>query len=139
MMLIHSREADNHMEFDLKILDSLDYIEKNLSENISLEDLAKRACMSKFYYHRLFHKSVGETVSRYISRKRMESAARELMETDRPIIDIALKYQYGSQESFSWVFKKPYALTTGNYRKVFACGRQIIPFHCNSQPKAMAA
>lgn len=112
------------MDYSLIMRNSLKYIKNNLSEKISLDDLAKRACLSKYHYHRLFHKMVGESVNRYINRKRMENAAKELIETEQPIIEIALKYQYASQEAFSRAFKKIYNLTPGRYRRTFAFGKK---------------
>ena len=104
----------------LSVQSSIEYIEKNLHEKIRLDDLAREACLSKFHYDRLFHETVGVTVNRFISRKRMEQAAKELTETDDSIIDIAFKYQYTSQEAFSRAFKRAYGFTPGKYRKVFA-------------------
>lgn len=116
------------MDHSLNVRNSLQYIENNLSEKISLDDLAKRACLSKYHYHRLFHKAIGESVNKYISKKRMQNAAKELIETDQPIIEIALKYQYGSQEAFSRAFKRIYDLTPGKYRKI-ACGNKSNILH----------
>lgn len=101
----------------VKFNKSLEYIEKNLDSKISLDDLAKDAYLSKYHYHRLFHKTAGEPVSRYIARRRMAKAASELAETDGRIVDIALKYQYNSQESFSRAFKKVYGMAPGEYRR----------------------
>ena len=108
------------MDCSLKVHDSLTYIEKNLDDKISLEELAQQAHLSKYHYHRLFHKIVGESVTRYINKRRMEKASEELARTDQPIIDIALKYQYASQESFSRAFRRLYGLTPGKYRKIYA-------------------
>ncbi len=102
-----------------KMKASLEYINQNLTGDVSLETLAGKAYLSKYHYHRLFHQSFGEGVSKYINKKRMESAAKELIETDQPIIDIALKYQYGSQEAFSRAFKRIYHITPGNYRRTY--------------------
>jgi len=49
----------------------------------------------------------------------MEKAAEELAKTESPIIDIALKFQYASQESFSRAFTRIYGVTPGKYRKVY--------------------
>ena len=119
------------IDHSLNVRNSLQYIINNLSEKISLDDLSKRACLSKYHYHRLFHKTVGESVNRYINRKRMENAAKELSETDQPIIEIALKYQYGSQEAFSRAFKRTYNITPGKYRRI-ACGNKSSILHLSS-------
>ncbi|MDF2611237.1 MAG: AraC family transcriptional regulator [Lachnospiraceae bacterium] len=123
------------MDYSLMIRNSIKYIENNLAEKISLDDLAKRACLSKYHYHRLFHKMVGESVNRYINKKRMENAAKELIETNQPIMEIALKNQYNSQEAFSRAFKKAYNHTPGQYRIIYAHGRRISniqhPFNSN--------
>ncbi|SHN51929.1 helix-turn-helix transcriptional regulator [Desulfitobacterium chlororespirans] len=112
------------MDYRSKVYDSLDYIEENLDDRIDLEDLARKAYLSKYYYHRLFHKVTGESVTRYITRRRMEKAAEELVGTEQPIIDIALKYQYASQESFTRAFMRIYGLAPGKYRKMYG-GRKI--------------
>lgn len=110
------------MDYHSKVHDSLKYIEENLNGRIDLDDLAKRAYLSKYHYHRIFHKISGESVTRYITRRRMEKAAEELTRTEKPIIDIALEYQYASQESFSRAFLKIYGLTPGKYRRKYGGG-----------------
>ena len=106
------------MDYRSEVLDSLTYIEENLENAISLDELAQTVHLSKYHYHRLFHKIAGESVSKYINRRRMEKAAEELVRTDEPIINIALKYQYSSQEAFSRAFQQIYGITPGKYRKV---------------------
>lgn len=109
-----------YMDYYSKVCDTLEYIEKNLDDKISLDDLARKAHLSKYYYHRLFHKIVGESVTKYINKLRMEKASEELIQTSQPIINIALKYQYGSQEAFSRAFSRIYGLTPGRYRKIYS-------------------
>ncbi len=111
------------MEYHRKVSDSLEYIEKNLDAVIRLEDLARNAHLSKYHYHRLFHKMTGESVTKYITRLRMKNAGEDLIRTDQSIIDIALKYQYSSQEAFSRAFARIYGVTPGKYRKVYGSVR----------------
>lgn len=120
IMVVINIKRGVFMDHVMSIYDSLEYINQNLNGDVSLEILAEKACLSKFHYHRLFHQAVGEAVSKYVSKLRMESAAKELTETDHPIIDIALKYQYGSQEAFSRAFKRFYHIAPGNYRKIYS-------------------
>lgn len=100
-----------------RIQDSIDYIEENLEKKISLDDIANRAYLSKFHFHRLFHSAVGESIGDYIRKRRLSEAARELRETNEKIIDIAFKYQFNSQESFTRSFRKNYGLSPSEYRR----------------------
>ncbi len=130
------------MSHVIKISNSLNYIDQNLTGDVSLETLAEKAYLSKYHYHRLFHQSVGEGVSKYVHKKRMENAAKDLGETDQPIIDIALKYQYSSQEAFSRAFKRIYHMTPGIYRKTYHYNHQNNNICLNSyliNKKVMAA
>ena len=54
------------MEGLQRMLESIEYIEGNLEENLSVERIAEIACMSKFHFQRMFSMLTGFTVSEYI-------------------------------------------------------------------------
>lgn len=127
------------MDYKEKIQTSLEYIEENLSEKILLDNLAKDAFLSKYHYHRLFHEIIGETVMSYIRKRRLNEAAKELIENNSKIVDIALKYQFGSQEAFSRAFKKMFKVSPGEYRRAkvdLYHGNITTPRMVNSMCKA---
>lgn len=101
-----------------RVLQTIRHIDRNLTDAFSLDGLAGLAHLSKYHYHRLFRKAAGEPVARYILRRRMEKASQELLTTEQPIIDIALRYRYGSQEAFSRAFKRVYGVMPGKYRRM---------------------
>lgn len=105
------------MNYNEKIQTTIEYIEDNLNEKISLEDLAKQTFLSKYYYHRLFHTLVGETVMEYVRKRRLTEAAKELTQSNIKIVEVALKYQFGSQEAFSRAFKRMFKISPGEFRK----------------------
>jgi len=105
------------MNSKLQIKKSIEYIEKNLSEEIKLNEIAKQSYFSEYHFHRLFHKTVGAPVMDYVRKRRLFEASKELVETEEKITDIALKYQFSSEESFSRAFKKLYGLSPREYRK----------------------
>lgn len=105
------------MDYKEIIQESIDYIENNIKEKILLEDLAKMAFLSKFHYHRIFSTIVGETVMDYVRKRRLSEAAKELVESNEKIINIALKYQFSSQESFTRAFKKMFDISPGEFRR----------------------
>ncbi|OVE70429.1 AraC family transcriptional regulator [Clostridium diolis] len=105
------------MNYDACIKKSIEYIENNLNKKIQLKELADKAFLSKYHFHRVFHSVVGEPVAEYIRKKRLEEAANELLTTENKIIDIALKYQFSNQESFTKAFKKLYGIPPKEFRK----------------------
>lgn len=128
------------MDHYSKVRETLEFIDRNLDEMISLDDLSQKAHLSKYHYHRVFHKITGESVAKYITERRMAKAAQELTETDESIIDIALKYQYSSQESFSRAFMRIYNISPGRYRKIyFSKKRNNNVINFNGQITDMAA
>ena len=58
--------------------ESIDYIERNLTEPIRVESIAEKAALSPFYYQRIFAALCGMTVGEYIRARRMTLAAQEL-------------------------------------------------------------
>ncbi len=109
-------QADN---FDIKerIQATIDYIEDNPEKKIKLEELAEIACYSVFHYHRVFKEIVGRTAMDYLRKRRLAKAAQDLKETSQPIVDIALKYQFYSQESFTRAFTGEYGISPARFRR----------------------
>jgi AraC-like DNA-binding protein len=95
----------------------LDYIERHLNRKLGLEELAGVAYLSKYHFHRLFRRETGEPVTRYITKRRLARACADLALTEDRILDIALRYQYGSHEAFTRAFKRVYAVTPDEYRR----------------------
>lgn len=105
------------MSYDACIKRSVEYIENNLKNKIELEELSQRVFLSKYHFHRKFHHIVGEPVAEYIRKKRLMKAAEELINTHEKIVDIALRYQFSSSETFTKAFKKFYGLSPREFRK----------------------
>lgn len=105
------------MNYDACIKKSIDFIEDNLEKKIELEELAENVFLSKYHFHRKFHAATGEPVAEYIRKRRLIKAANDLLYTDEKIIDIALKYQFASQETFTKAFKKFYGIPPREFRR----------------------
>lgn len=100
-----------------RMADSIDYIEEHLANELRIEDIATAACMSKFHFQRLFGMLTGFTVSEYIRNRRVTLAAQELIHTRAKVIDVAMKYQYDSPESFTKAFQRIHGMTPSAARK----------------------
>ncbi len=105
------------MDYIASINQAIDYIENNLTQTIMVEQVAAVAGYSRFYFDRLFLSMLGETPARYIRKRRLSEAARELISSEQPILDIALDYQFQSQEAFARPFKRMFGLSPGAYRR----------------------
>ncbi|MEA4961623.1 hypothetical protein SDC9_76510 [bioreactor metagenome] len=99
------------MEWLKKLSNAIDYIEKNLDNEISCEEAAKIACCSPYYFGRMFTYVAGIPLSEYIRRRRMTQAAFELQSTDTKVLDVALKYGYNSPTSFNRAFQSVHGIS----------------------------
>lgn len=95
----------------------VDYIEKHLDEELSLDKIAKELNYSKFYIARTFSEKTGKTIYKYIQGRRLTLAAQKLVETEKPIIEIAYEAQYNSQQAFTLAFHQSYLCSPQIYRK----------------------
>jgi AraC family transcriptional regulator len=113
------------MDHLARIQAAIDYIEDRLREPISVSEVARAAGFSPWHFQRVFSSMVGQTLKEYIRKRRLTSALVDLGSTDKRIIDIALDYQFESQESFSRSFKVMFHRTPGECRKEGI--RSIVP------------
>lgn len=95
----------------------LDYVEQNLAEDFSLNDLASNCNFSPYYCSVIFHKYFGETMKSYVQKRRLICASNELKDTDSRIVDIAVKYGYSSQEAFSRAFSLMFGVSPKRFRE----------------------
>lgn len=97
--------------------DAIAYIEENLAQELTVEDIAKQAYVSTFYFQKGFAMLCGFTVGEYIRQRRLSLAGSELVSSDGKIIDIALKYGYDSPDSFTKAFTRFHGVTPSAVRK----------------------
>ena len=95
----------------------IDYIENHLDGKLELKTVAEAVHYSKYHLHRLFTDTVGMTIHDYVQRRQLTEAAKLLVFSDQPIIEIALICGYESQQSFSLAFKAMYKSPPAEYRE----------------------
>lgn len=105
------------MESWESIQQTLDFIENNLSEKIGIEQLSQIACLSPFYYQRLFRRLVSKPIMEYVKLRRVANAAEALTKGSDRIIDVSLAFGFENHETFTRSFKDAYGLTPDAYRK----------------------
>jgi len=85
---------------------ALQYIEEHLTSEISIDEIASQSYSSSSHFQLMFHLVTGVTVGEYIRNRRLSSAAQDLLQPNSKIVDVAMKYQYDTSESFSKAFAR---------------------------------
>jgi AraC-like DNA-binding protein len=99
------------------ITNALDLIHQKLGENISLDELAASADMSRTYFCSVFKKLNGITPWEYINIKRIEKAKQLLRTTQKTVLEISLECGFNNLSHFNRVFLRITAQKPSDYRK----------------------
>ncbi|GAB5554714.1 MAG: AraC family transcriptional regulator [Saprospiraceae bacterium] len=94
-----------------------EYIDENLAVDLSLNIVAGIAFISPYHFHRIFKFVTGETLNKYVTRKRVEQATATLLHSGLSITEIALKYGFNDLSSFSRTFHKYYGCSPTEFKK----------------------
>jgi AraC family L-rhamnose operon regulatory protein RhaS len=100
------------------IEDAIRWIERHLTEDYPIEDLAYRANMSTGYFYKKFQEEVGFTPGEYRMRRRIHLAKYLLRDQQMSITDIAFMLGFSTSQYFATVFKKLSGLSPGEYRQI---------------------
>ena len=111
---------------------AIEYIEHHLNENIGLSDVSRETGYSYYHMTRLFSSVLGESVGRYINRRRLYNASEKLIHSHQRVIDIALDCGFQSPEAFSRAFKAAFGSSPVEYRRagldlVVNAKRELLP------------
>jgi AraC family transcriptional regulator len=109
--------AATREEIYRRVYRAKDFIYASLSENITLEDMARAACLSPNHFLRSFKQVFGQSPHQYLTALRLEKARTLLTKTNRSVTDICMEVGFDSLGSFSWLFRRRLGLSPENYRK----------------------
>ncbi|USD67201.1 AraC family transcriptional regulator [Vibrio sp. SCSIO 43136] len=111
-------EKQSGSKFDRRQVEKIDlYIQQNISEPISIDDLAELLHCSKFYFLREFKKLMDVTPYQYIMGKRLEQAKSKLNAPEVNIAEISHQFGFNDQSHFTRAFKGHYGQTPGQFLK----------------------
>ncbi|MEL6960089.1 MAG: AraC family transcriptional regulator [Pseudomonadota bacterium] len=108
--------AKTHPHMD-RILRVIDCIHAHADEDLSLDQLADVAAMSRFHWHRVFSAIMGASPAHVIRSVRMHKATMLLVRTDLPIPEVGKRVGYPNDRSFARTFKDAYGLAPQAFRK----------------------
>ena len=95
----------------------INFIEEHLDQKLDLETIATAVHYSKFHLHRMFSDIVGITIHDYVVRRQLTEAAKLLVFSEKPILEIAFICGYESQQAFTSAFKAMYKMPPAEYRE----------------------
>ena len=94
-----------------------DYINDNMSRDLSLAEIAELVDLSTFHFVRAFKQATGETPHRYLLKSRVERAKQLLTKTELPLAEIGYLVGFNSQSHFTTSFRRLVRLTPKAYRE----------------------
>ena len=95
----------------------LNYIDRNIKRGVSLDMAAAYVGMSASYFSKFFKKYMGVNFITYVTDRKIEAAKDMLVNTDRPVVNIAYDLSYSETNYFSKTFKKKVGVTPTEYRE----------------------
>lgn len=102
---------------------ALAYLEDHLDEDLDLQAVARLAHCSEHHLRRMFASLAGVSLTEYVRRRRLTLAAQDLQEGGLRVLDVAVKYGYGSADAFSRAFQALHGVNPSECR-----GRDLRAF-----------
>jgi two-component system response regulator YesN len=123
-LLVINRLVDQSIESvmkkktsDVLMLSARDYIERNLSTELSIDMLADYLGISGSYFSLLFKQHVGETFVEYVTKQRMETAKSLLVLSDKSVTQVGQMVGYVERRYFTRVFSKYTGMLPSEFRE----------------------
>ncbi|MGW1209145.1 AraC family transcriptional regulator [Streptomyces sp. NPDC002499] len=99
---------------------AMEHIEDHLDGAVDVEELARLAATSEYHLRRMFSALAGMPLSEYIRRRRLTLAGAEVLAGRDTLLEIAVRYGYGSGEAFARAFRAMHGIGPGEARRTGA-------------------
>ena len=117
---IKPRTGEAVRNMDSEVINAvMTYINNHYREELSLEDVAKFAGFSRYYFSRSFKRQTGYSFKDYLCQKRLQVAMDLLIRTNRSMRDVAIESGFGSVATFNRVFRGKKGCTPTQYRAIY--------------------
>ncbi|MEQ9565371.1 MAG: AraC family transcriptional regulator, partial [Pseudomonadales bacterium] len=97
-----------------------DYVDANLDQPLTIEELADIADLSAYHFARMFRKTVGEAPHKFVLRRRIERAMHMLRLGADSVAEIAVATGFSSQAHLTTRFRNMTGITPAKYREIAA-------------------
>lgn len=116
-------------KYQKRYMHIMKYIRDHYSEPITLSDVANFSNLSKEHLSREFKTYVGESFREYLNTTRISKAQYELLHTDIPLIDLALKHGFTDLRSYNRAFQKYFQMSPIQFRRKYKRNEQVDKFN----------
>lgn len=99
---------------------ALDHLESGLDQEVDMAEVARIAMVSEYHFRRLFSALAGMPLPVYVRRRRMTLAAAEVLAGEATVLDVAVRYGYGSGEAFARAFRSVHGVGPAEARRTGA-------------------
>ncbi|WP_189914324.1 AraC family transcriptional regulator [Kitasatospora xanthocidica] len=99
---------------------ALDHLEARLYGEVDIAEAARIAAMSEYHFRRMFSTLAGMPLTVYLRRRRMTLAGAEVLAGEPALLDVAVRYGYGSGEAFARAFRSVHGIGPGEARRTGA-------------------
>ncbi|HEX5568633.1 MAG TPA: AraC family transcriptional regulator [Streptomyces sp.] len=109
---------------------AMEHVERHLDRRIEAVELARIAVTSEYHFRRLFSALAGMPLSEYVRRRRLTVAGAEVLAGEGTLLEIAVRYGYGSGEAFARAFRAMHGVGPGEARRTGAalCSQPRMSF-----------
>lgn len=109
-----------------RAVDAAHFLESRAHEALGLEQAARELDLSPFHFLRLFRRALGVTPHQYLVRARLRRAARLLLDSERPITDVALDVGFADLSNFIRTFRRAAGVSPSAFRRAARGDRKIL-------------
>ncbi|MGW1726465.1 AraC family transcriptional regulator [Streptomyces sp. NPDC002306] len=99
---------------------ALDHLEACLDREVDVAEVARIAAVSEYHFRRLFSTLAGMPLPVYVRRRRMTLAGADVLAGELTLLDVAVRYGYGSGEAFARAFRSVHGIGPGEARRTGA-------------------
>ncbi len=95
----------------------IEFIELNIKEEITLDDISNHVNLSKYHLNRIFKALTHKKLMEYVRNRQLTYSVYDLINTDLKIIDIAIEYNFQYEQSYIRSFKNTFGISPEKFRK----------------------
>ncbi|MFI7071490.1 AraC family transcriptional regulator [Micromonospora sediminicola] len=99
---------------------AMDHLEQRLDRPLDVPELARIACVSEHHFRRLFSALAGVPLSEYVRRRRLTLAGADVLAGQESLLDVAVRWGYGSNEAFARAFRSVHGVGPAEARRTGA-------------------